>query len=215
MVELKEKTVEELRKMASKKKIEGRSKMNKAQLVRALKKTSSGKKTMKRRKMKGGMLDNEQILDLLENPTNYMFKYYSASPARIISIENNEENLLISREGVMGPIPPNSFKKDELVLVGNTLYIGTTPPTVYSLGSKIDEILREKDILYKDMENPGRIVTIKSVSRTAQGGHSIYFHFEFGTQRIYNTEWWEYKYIIKPNGVKYIVKNYKPGNKLD
>ncbi len=36
MVELKEKTVEELRKMTSKKKIEGRSKMNKAQLVRAL-----------------------------------------------------------------------------------------------------------------------------------------------------------------------------------
>ena len=48
MVELKEKTVEELRKMASRKKIEGRSKMNKAQLVRALKKTTSTKKTMKR-----------------------------------------------------------------------------------------------------------------------------------------------------------------------
>ncbi len=44
MVELNDKTVEELRKMASKKKIEGRSKMNKADLVRALKK-----------KMKGGM----------------------------------------------------------------------------------------------------------------------------------------------------------------
>jgi hypothetical protein len=40
MVELKDKTVEELRKMASRKKIEGRSKMNKAQLVRALKKCS-------------------------------------------------------------------------------------------------------------------------------------------------------------------------------
>ncbi len=44
MVELKEKTVEELRKMASKKKIEGRSKMNKAQLVRALQKNHQVKK---------------------------------------------------------------------------------------------------------------------------------------------------------------------------
>ncbi len=49
MVDLKDKTVEELRKMASKKKIEGRSKMNKAELVRALKKKTSS------RKMKGGM----------------------------------------------------------------------------------------------------------------------------------------------------------------
>ncbi len=46
---LKDKTVEELRKMASRKKIEGRSKMNKAELVRALKKKTSS------RKMKGGM----------------------------------------------------------------------------------------------------------------------------------------------------------------
>ncbi len=53
MIELKEKTVEELRKMASKKKIEGRSKMNKAQLVRALQKKSSSKKII-RKKMKGG-----------------------------------------------------------------------------------------------------------------------------------------------------------------
>ncbi len=61
MVELKEKTVEELRKMASRKKIEGRSKMNKAELVRALKKKSTTKKTMKRRKMRGGALSQEQI----------------------------------------------------------------------------------------------------------------------------------------------------------
>ncbi len=62
MVELKDKTVEELRKMASKKKIEGRSKMNKAELVRALKKKTSTKKTMKRRKMKGGALTDEEIM---------------------------------------------------------------------------------------------------------------------------------------------------------
>ncbi len=55
MVELKEKTVEELRKMASKKKIEGRSKMNKAQLVRALQKKSLSKKII-RKKMKGGVV---------------------------------------------------------------------------------------------------------------------------------------------------------------
>ncbi len=48
MVDLKDKTVEELRKMASKKKIEGRSKMNKAELITALKKKTS-------KKIKGGM----------------------------------------------------------------------------------------------------------------------------------------------------------------
>ncbi len=48
----KDKTVEELRKMASRKKIEGRSKMNKSQLIRALKKKTSTK--TKRIKMRGG-----------------------------------------------------------------------------------------------------------------------------------------------------------------
>ncbi len=48
----KDKTVEELRKMASRKKIVGRSKMDKAQLIRALKKKS----LTKRKKMKGGAL---------------------------------------------------------------------------------------------------------------------------------------------------------------
>lgn len=61
MVELKDKTVEELRKMASRKKIEGRSKMNKAELVRALKKTTSTKK------MKGGDLTEEQLTFLIQN----------------------------------------------------------------------------------------------------------------------------------------------------
>ncbi len=65
MVELKEKTVEELRKMASKKKIEGRSKMNKAQLVRALQKKSLPKK----RKMKGGV-----VIDGVDyNPDRFNF----------------------------------------------------------------------------------------------------------------------------------------------
>lgn len=67
MVELKEKTVKELRKIASKKKVEGRSKMNKADLVKAL------KKSIKKRKMNGGGLTEDQIQMLLyrnyqENP---------------------------------------------------------------------------------------------------------------------------------------------------
>ncbi len=68
MVELKDKTVEELRKMASRKKIEGRSKMNKSELVRALKKkTTSTKKTLKRRKMKGGVYNFQRYLDVEEH----------------------------------------------------------------------------------------------------------------------------------------------------
>ncbi len=55
MVQLTEKSVEELRKMASKKKIEGRSKMNKAQLVRAL---------SKKKKMIGGALTDNEINSL-------------------------------------------------------------------------------------------------------------------------------------------------------
>ncbi len=64
MVQLEKKSLEELRKMASKKKIGGRSKMNKTQLVRAL----SNKKLMR-----GGFLDDAQITmlenrDFLNNP---------------------------------------------------------------------------------------------------------------------------------------------------
>ncbi len=62
-----EKTVEELRKMASKKKIEGRSKMNKAQLIRALSKS---------KKKVGGAL-SESDIDLLVNHN------YQTQPLRI------------------------------------------------------------------------------------------------------------------------------------
>ncbi len=68
MVDLKDKTFEELRKMASKKKIEGRSKMNKSELIKALKKKVSIKK-----KMKGGFRRfwRHEILDLTpENMTS-------------------------------------------------------------------------------------------------------------------------------------------------
>ncbi len=80
MVELKDKTVEELRKMASKKKIEGRSKMNKAELVRALKKKTLIKKTVKRRKMRGGYLTTSQLNNLLTNPQSFLLRRNTNSP---------------------------------------------------------------------------------------------------------------------------------------
>ncbi len=102
MVELKEKTVEELRKMASRKKIEGRSKMNKAELVKALKKKSNSKKTIKRRKMVGGELSGEEIMSLLnrnyiENPLYFSgYDYRPPNPLdrdiRIVSV-NRVNNL--------------------------------------------------------------------------------------------------------------------------
>ncbi len=105
MVELNDKTVEELRKMASRKKIEGRSKMNKAQLVRALKKCSLTKKTVKRRKMKGGALTDEEFFYLVnrnytdEDPNPLYFsgynveKYGRADPGnihfRVVDVEED------------------------------------------------------------------------------------------------------------------------------
>ncbi len=79
MVELKEKTVEELRKMASRKKIEGRSKMNKEELVKALKKKTSTKKTVKRRRIRGGAIDNEQVESLLT-------RNYETDPLYLVEI---------------------------------------------------------------------------------------------------------------------------------
>ncbi len=87
MVELKEKTVEELRKMASKKKIEGRSKMNKAELIRALKKTSSSKKIMKRRKMKGGALNEEQVQSLI-NRFRVLSGSYNPEPLYLVEVSH-------------------------------------------------------------------------------------------------------------------------------
>lgn len=91
MVELKEKTVEELRKMASRKKIEGRSKMNKAQLVRALKKPT----TTKKRKMKGGRLTPDIVQSLLtrdynENPLYILLNRHHQTilqPIRSVTLE--------------------------------------------------------------------------------------------------------------------------------
>ena len=76
MVQLKEKTLEELKKMASKKKIEGRSKMNKAQLLRALSKS---------KKMRGGGLNNNEI--------NTMISYEYPSRLPFILSINGRVNL--------------------------------------------------------------------------------------------------------------------------
>ncbi len=67
----KDKTLEELRKMASRKKIEGRSKMNKSELIRALKKKSTTKKTTKRKKMRGGIVLNG--VNYSEDRFNFLF----------------------------------------------------------------------------------------------------------------------------------------------
>ncbi len=94
MVDLKNKTVEELRKMASKKKIEGRSKMNKAELVRALKKKTSTKKTMKRRKMKGGDLTDDELDMLLER--NYQeFPMELHKSGQVLGVQNSNRTIFI------------------------------------------------------------------------------------------------------------------------
>ncbi len=105
MIELKDKTVEELRKMASKKKIEGRSKMNKAELVRALKKKISSKK------MKGGIngLPNNVLKKIYtykncKDIIKYLSKLSRTALNKInwdnmpeipIGVEDEEENLNI------------------------------------------------------------------------------------------------------------------------
>ncbi len=102
MVELKEKTVEELRKMASRKKIEGRSKMNKAQLVSALKKCT----TTKKRKMKGGRLSDDQLNMLAtrnyqQNPLYFYFYARNPRTRDLINVDMHQgfiQNADISRD---------------------------------------------------------------------------------------------------------------------
>ncbi len=111
MVQLTEKSVEELRKMASKKKIKGRSKMNKTQLVRAL---------SKKKKMMGGALTDDEINSLTtrnyeENRMYYIGMFsrepnFSDKSQRIISISrySHERNAIPIRVPGRPPImPPN------------------------------------------------------------------------------------------------------------
>ncbi len=116
MVELKEKTVEELRKMASRKKIEGRSKMNKAQLVRALQKCT----TIKKRKMKGGALTEVQVADIIQNPQNYRFKYLHSPEKTIVNIREERDYLVISYQRNRDHISPETaFIKSTLRIMGH------------------------------------------------------------------------------------------------
>ncbi len=148
MVELKEKTVEELRKMASRKKIEGRSKMNKAELIKALKKTSSSKKTMKRRIMRGGALTEEQIQmlvnrDYTENPMfiRYMNRNGDLGPEiriqRVVRGTGYNTHMIgVYEEGnnLNGPISKTTtnwftIDGDTLICDGYTEIRGRAPPS--------------------------------------------------------------------------------------
>ncbi len=107
MVELKDKTVEELRKMASRKKIEGRSKMNKSELVRALKKkTTSTKKTLKRRKMKGGVIIRGVNYDLqrLADVEEHLFAGRDVGIINLVS-RNQLNNITSLDQLIAGHIP--------------------------------------------------------------------------------------------------------------
>ncbi len=104
MVELKDKTVEELRKMASRKKIEGRSKMNKTELVRALKKKSTTKKTMKRRKMRGGTLSVNDAAYLLTVGTQTEFIFVNGNrsgPFITLGITDTDPQKLMIQVGAL------------------------------------------------------------------------------------------------------------------
>ncbi len=54
--------------------------MNKAELVRALKKKTLIKKTVKRRKMRGGYLTTSQLNNLLTNPQSFLLRRNTNSP---------------------------------------------------------------------------------------------------------------------------------------
>ncbi len=85
---LKEKTYEELRKLASKKKIEGRSKMNKKELVKAiLKKTS-----IKRKIMKGGSMPftSDIVEKIISGEIRPKYIIYDGEKEEILNIEFND-----------------------------------------------------------------------------------------------------------------------------
>ncbi len=150
MVELKEKTVEELRKMASRKKIEGRSKMNKAELVKALKKKTSTKKTVKRRRIRGGALTIEEINDLKTNPRNYFLKLDQHRTLPILRIREDGPYFMITRAGegaFENVIVETRFYKSQLSILESTgagaggvriLYFNPDAPVVTNWNMNID-----------------------------------------------------------------------------
>ena len=141
MVQLTEKSVEDLRKMASKKKIKGRSKMNKTQLIDAL---------SKKKKMIGGGLTNDEI-DLLtarnyrENRMYYIGMFsrepnFSDESKRIISVSryNHVRNARPIRVPGKEPImPPNisQFVTDLLTIKYNLRSSDPKPITIIAKAS--------------------------------------------------------------------------------
>ena len=144
MVQLKEKTVEELRKMASRKKIEGRSKMNKSQLLRALNK--------KMRIMKGGYL-NEAELQIILNPTTRprLFKYMKITPVELIDVSRKGDSLDITRNTPLGPekvlIP---IEKLFIIREGNNSILHyspfVNPPTYATYAPPVPSLLNRAEI---------------------------------------------------------------------
>ena len=106
MVEFSNKKLEELKKMASKKNIQGRSKMNKSQLIQVL--SNKNNKSKKIYKLKGGMSINEinQIKTNMNSGIKCFFKFseYEKIPKKtikeIIYNENNNKLYITLESGV-------------------------------------------------------------------------------------------------------------------
>jgi hypothetical protein len=196
MAELKEKTVEELRKMASRKKIEGRSKMNKAELVRALKKKSSTKKTMKRKKMRGGDLTEENMESLLT-------RNYNTNPLYLTNSENGER------------------KKVELIeLLGNganrkIVFYGIGNSIIFDKEFKLNKLSKsttDDNLIIVNINNSSRPSGASQSSQSGQSRQSgpkinirKMFGFEQNTQPEYNNyniplenDFWEKYYNPNP-----------------
>ncbi len=98
--------------------------MNKAELVKALKNKSTSKKTIKKRKMRGGALSDDQIIHLLQNPGNYLFEEDGNVVGRISTIRQNAAGLIVfTIEGM--PLNTLSYQPQDLsvILQNNGNYI--------------------------------------------------------------------------------------------
>ncbi len=134
---LKEKTYEELRKIASKKKIEGRSKMNKEELVKAILKKS--KKKIIKPKNGGGSLISRTLVHENENENEnenlepVKFKNYSQLPTEL-------------RQHISNFLPIQNFSK--LKKINKSLYKRNRNETIiFETIRNINDYNRIMDIL--------------------------------------------------------------------
>ncbi len=163
MIELKKKTVQELRKIASRKKIEGRSEMNKAELVRALnKKKSTTKKTMK-----GGALTEHQINMLVErnyqrNPLNIDF---GTNRRQIVGVERRSNNFIIvnyifdERGGVSGVGLSYRMLTLEMNETGNPVLLRVIPEEIAPVPAPVPVPVYESNLVNINAKNPNGILT--------------------------------------------------------